>query len=93
MLKSIKRDRRSTAEKLFDEKLEDQLRDADSLDEISEIMTLMGKRAELGNKRRISLDTMATIACNLIGIVLILEYERTHVIASKALGFVIRGRV
>jgi len=43
--------------------------------------------------RKISRDTIAIIAGNLLGIVLILGYEKANVITSKALGFVIRGRV
>jgi hypothetical protein len=42
---------------------------------------------------KVSSDTKALIFGNLIGIGLILGYEKTNVIASKALGFVIRGRV
>lgn len=38
--------------------------------------------------RHISPDTLATIGANLAGIVLILNYERAGVVASKALGFV-----
>lgn len=39
---------------------------------------------------RVSPDTVAMIAANLAGIVMILTHERTHVIASKALGFLLR---
>lgn len=42
--------------------------------------------------RRISPDTIATITGNLVGIVLILHYERIHVVTSKALAFVIKAR-
>lgn len=43
--------------------------------------------------RHVSPDTIATIAGNLLGIALILGYEKANVITSKALGFVIKGRV
>ena len=43
--------------------------------------------------RKISPDTLAVIAGNLLGIGLILTYEKVNVIATKALGFVIKGRV
>lgn len=36
----------------------------------------------------ISQDTIATIAANLVGIVLILHYERVNLVGSKALTFV-----
>ena len=43
--------------------------------------------------RRVSPDTIAVIAGNLLGIALILGYEKAGSITSKALGFVVRGRV
>jgi hypothetical protein len=45
------------------------------------------------SERRVSPDTIAMVAGNLLGIALILGYERTDVIATKALGFVLKGRV
>ena len=47
-----------------------------------------------GNRNdRIKPDTIATVGCNLIGIWLILNYEDLNIITSKALGFVLKGRV
>lgn len=43
---------------------------------------------ELRQKNRISVDTLATIVANVAGIVIVLQHERAHVIASKAFGFV-----
>jgi hypothetical protein len=43
--------------------------------------------------RSVSPDTIAVIAGNLLGIALILGFEKANVITTKALGFVIRGRV
>lgn len=43
--------------------------------------------------KRISPDTMAIVIANLIGIVLILKHEKIDIITSKALNFVLRGRV
>ncbi len=43
--------------------------------------------------RRASPDTIAIVAGNLLGIALILGYEKANVLTSKALGFVVRGRV
>ena len=42
---------------------------------------------------RIKPDTIATVGCNLIGIWSILHYEEFNIITSKALGFVLKGRV
>jgi hypothetical protein len=41
---------------------------------------------------RVKKDTMALIAGNLAGILLILKHERMDIITSKALSFVIRTR-
>lgn len=41
----------------------------------------------------ITRDTIVIVAGNLLGIALILGYEQMHVVTSKALGFVLRGRV
>jgi len=42
---------------------------------------------------RVSKDTLAVVAGNLVGLLLVLNFERVGVITSKALGFVIKGRV
>lgn len=44
-------------------------------------------------KPTVSIDTVAIIAGNLLGIALILGYEKANVVTSKALGFVMKGRV
>jgi hypothetical protein len=46
------------------------------------------KQQELDNFNRVSLATVATIVANLAGIAVIMSHERTHIIATKALGFV-----
>lgn len=43
--------------------------------------------------RRISPDAKATIAANLLGILLILSYEKTDIITTRAINFVTKGRV
>jgi len=43
--------------------------------------------------RRISPDAVAAIAGNLLGIALILKYEKLDIITSKAISFIIKGRV
>jgi hypothetical protein len=44
-------------------------------------------------RKKISPDTILIVAANLVGIVLILGYEQASVVTSKALGFVVKGRV
>lgn len=42
---------------------------------------------------RISTDTLVTVGANLLGIVAILSFEQTRVIATKALGFVAKTKI
>ena len=58
------------------------------MDQINKLYALREKHS----KKSISPDTMVLVAGNLAGIVLILGYERAHVITSKALGFVLKSR-
>lgn len=41
---------------------------------------------------RISMDTFAMVAGNLLGILTIVAYEQKHVMVSKALGMVLRSK-
>lgn len=50
------------------------------------------KEKEFEKPDRVSKDTLAIIAANLTGIVLVLSYERMNVIASKAFGAVMKMR-
>lgn len=47
---------------------------------------------EINSPMRVSPDTMATVAANLIGIILIVGHERVHVVTSKALSFIMKLR-
>lgn len=51
------------------------------------------KIKSLNADNRISSDTKAIIAGNLLGIMLILSYEKVNVITTKAMQLVIKGRV
>lgn len=68
--------------------------DADSkeydsiLSQIERLHKLMLK----DNERRVSPDTLVTVGANLLGIVLILNHERLHVVGSKALSFVMKTK-
>lgn len=50
------------------------------------------KIAENVNRNRVSLDTLVAVGANLFGIILILGFERAHVVTSKALGFVMKSK-
>lgn len=43
--------------------------------------------------KRVSRDVVIAAGANLLGIVLILTYERTNVIATKALGFIVKTKL
>lgn len=51
---------------------------------VDHLSTLM----EIRNRGRISKETMATIVANLAGIVILMNHERAHVVATKAFSFV-----
>jgi hypothetical protein len=43
-------------------------------------------------RSRVSPDTMAIVAGNLLGILIIVAYEQKHVMVSKGLGFVLKTK-
>lgn len=91
-----KKDKRSN----LDKEIDALLKVLDTIDPSSEqykdialnVKTLCEAKATDKSKKW-SVDTVAPIAANLLGIVLILSYEQWAPITSKALTFVIRGRV
>lgn len=48
------------------------------------------KLKEQDTPQRVSPDTALTVAANLLGIFMILGYERTSIVTSKALSFVLK---
>jgi len=50
------------------------------------------KLKEIDSPKRVSPDTLAIVAGNLAGILLILNFERAGVVTSKALSFVMKLR-
>lgn len=50
------------------------------------------KAKSLTKDDRVSADTKLQVAANLIGIAAILSHERAHVVATKALSFVMKAR-
>lgn len=59
---------------------------------LSQLEKLM-KMQDMKRGRHLKPDTVAQIAANLAGIGLILNYEKLSVITTKALGFIIKGRL
>ena len=63
--------------------------------EYSALMTHLERLNEMKaqeRRTRVSPDTIAIVAGNLLGILIIVAYEQKHVMVSKGLGFVIRAK-
>ena len=58
---------------------------------LDRLQKLQKMRAE-DRPDRPSADTLAQVSANLIGMLLIIQYERVHVISTKALGFIPRTK-
>jgi hypothetical protein len=56
------------------------------------IHTLAECKAMEPKPKGVSADTKAIIGANLVGIILILSFEQTRIISSKALGFILKTR-
>ena len=91
-----KRDKRTNLEKEIDSVLKemsslkkDSEEYADMLDNLKVLYEARGEKPKSG----IGADTIAIVCGNLLGIILILTFEKIDIITSKAIGFVLRGRV
>jgi hypothetical protein len=61
----------------------------DEFDEESEkTVNAIAKLYELRQKERISVDTVVNVVTHLGGLVVLMQHERVHVIASKAFGMI-----
>jgi hypothetical protein len=57
-----------------------------------DLLTKLYALKEDKSKRRPSPDTLAVVAGNLAGILMIVGHEKAHVVTSKALNFVMKAR-
>lgn len=65
-------------------------------DEYAKIVTQISELHKLHAHKReyvINPDTLVTVGANLLGIVAILSFEQTRVIATKALSFVVKTKI
>lgn len=62
--------------------------DSDEYAKLVDQLSKLYKLKEIDSKKRVSPDTVATVGANIVGILLILNYERLNVVATKAIGFV-----
>lgn len=100
MLKLTRKDKRSLLEKEVHSLLT-KLSTMDSASEeygkvlrhLETLQTCLTDEKKVKSEYVISPDTIAIIAGNLLGIALILSFEKANVLTTKAIGFVLRGRV
>lgn len=64
----------------------------DEYDTILKRLERLYKLKDADRPKRVSPDVALTVGANLVGILLILQYEQVHVVTSKALGFVMKVR-
>lgn len=65
--------------------------DSEEYAKMADQLVKLYKLKEVDIPRQVSPDTLAVVIGNLLGIVLIVGHERTHVVTSKALGFVMKA--
>ena len=70
----------------------EQMTDAspDELTKLADQVAKLYKLKEIDSPWRVSPDTLILVAGNLVGILLILNYERLNIVTSKAIGFVMK---
>jgi hypothetical protein len=94
---TTKKDKRTNLEKEIDEVTLLLSRYEPASEEYENITKNLERLNEMAkaNKRdwRPSPDTVWVVGGNILGIVLILAYEKVDIITSKAIGFVMKGRV
>lgn len=96
-MKITKKIKRTKLEKEIDQVLEELSYVSAGSEEYEIIVKNLAALYEVKGKEKtrnsIAPDTLAVVAGNLLGIIMILGYEKANVITSKALGFVLKGRV
>lgn len=91
-----KKDKRNKLEKEIESVLAKMSLVEPSTDEYQSMtknLEVLYKAKSYEKDRHISADTIAVVVGNLVGIILILYYEKADIITSKALGHILRGRV
>lgn len=91
-----RRDKRTKLEKEIDDLLDEMsFKNKSSSEYATNVELLKGlyDAKGLDRPRKVSPDTIAIIVANLLGIVLILKFEQLNTITSRAINFVLKGRV
>ncbi len=87
--------KKSTVDELIDDLRDSMIEAGPHSDEYSKMLdqlTKLYKLKEVDLPKQISPDTVLLVAGNLVGIVLILGYERANVLTSRAVNFVMKLR-
>lgn len=92
-MKLFTRSKRTNAKKVIDKHIEQLLSTAKTEEEFDSALRLMEKRQSLNKDVKLDLTPIIVAGIGFIQIICILKYEEIHVITSKALGYVARGRV
>lgn len=95
-MKLTNRDKRTPLEKEIDTVLDTMGNispDSKEYEAMAKNLKVLYEAKALEKSKRVSPDTIAVVAGNLLGIGLILVYEKANIITTKAIGFVLRGRV
>jgi len=94
--KFTRKDKRTKLEKEIESVLDRMsLLEPDSKEYTAMVVNLekLYKALPTKGERKVSWDTIITVAGSLLGIVLITKHEKTDIITTKALGFISKGRV
>ena len=67
--------------------------DSDKFREMNDELERLYAMKKANKSSRVSPDALVAVAGNLLGIGLILQHERLHVVTSKALSFVMKTKV
>jgi hypothetical protein len=67
-------------------------KDSEQYAKMVDQLNVLYKLKEVDIPKRVSPDTLAIVAGNLLGIILIVGHEKAHVVTSKALNFVLKLR-
>lgn len=92
--------KQSEADRMLEEEIVSILRkmsyiepDAQEYEKLTARLETLRGIQDVKSERKLKPDTVALVAANILGIVIILGFEQANVITSKALGFVTKGRV
>lgn len=67
--------------------------DSEKFREMNDELERLYAMKKSNKSSRVSPDALVTVAGNLLGIGLILQHERLHIVTSKALSFVMKTKV